>query len=114
MERISSSAGDGRLEAFNHVAWSGVAMLTSPRPWATDYGRAIAGRLEPRTRLPGAARSVLQLHVVPKPDPVSYPCMGAARRFVRPSRALARVGSIGKTEKLNAVGTAMVRRGLWG
>ena len=55
-----------------------------------------------------AARSVLQLDVVPKPDPVSYPGMGGLRRLVRPGRALARIGSVREIEKPHTVGAAMV------
>src|SRR5215469_14109852 len=62
----------------------------------------------------GAAESVLQLNVVPEPDPVRYPGVGGARRFVCPSRALAGVGSIREIEELDAVGTAIVGPGLGG
>ena len=40
------------------------------------------------------AQSRLQLDVVPKPDPVSYPGVRAPGRLVRPGRALARMGAI--------------------
>jgi len=60
------------------------------------------------------AQSVLQLDVLPKPDPVGYPGVGSPRRLVRPCRALARVASVREIEKLHTVGAAMVGRCLGG
>lgn len=69
---------------------------------------------DPRVTTAHAAESVLQLDVVPKPDPVRYPGVGGARRLVRPGGALARVGPVRKIEKLDTVGTLMVGAGLGG
>src|SRR6267154_5071095 len=57
---------------------------------------------------PFAAPSALQLDVVPKRDPVSHVGVGSPRRLVRPSGALAGVGSVREIEKLHTVGTAVV------